>query len=63
VPPPPPPTIIDFPPLVADVIPPKNLPTISTSRPPVGETGPEVLAIMAGGAAAGYAWMRRRWRK
>ena len=29
-------------------------------RPPATETGPEILAIMAAGAAGGFAWMRRR---
>jgi cysteine-rich repeat protein len=29
-------------------------------NPPVGDTGPEVLVFMAAGAAAGYAWMRRK---
>ncbi len=36
-------------------------------RPPSGgdlsDSGPATVAVMAAGAAAGYAWVRRRWRK
>lgn len=33
---------------------------LARSRPPAGQTGPGALAVMAVGAAAGWAWMRRR---
>ena len=34
--------------------------TIATTNPPAGKTGPASIAIMAMGAAAGWAWVRRR---
>ncbi len=37
-----------------------SISTIATSRPPAGQTGPAALAAMAAGAAAGWAWIRRR---
>jgi cysteine-rich repeat protein len=33
---------------------------MATGHPPQGKTGPEAVAVMAAGAAAGYAWMKRR---
>ncbi len=33
---------------------------IARAHAPAGETGPGAIAVMAGGAAAGWAWMRRR---
>jgi cysteine-rich repeat protein len=36
---------------------------ISTSHAPAGNTGPGAVAAMAAGAAAGYAWLRRKKRK
>ena len=45
------------PPGIASVTP------IAVSRPPVGDTGPAVAAIMAAGAAVGFAWTRRKRRK
>ncbi len=33
---------------------------IAKSRAPAGQTGPGAIAVMAAGAAAGWAWMRRR---
>lgn len=36
-------------------------PIAGTSKPPAtADTGPAAIAVMAAGAAAGYAWMRRR---
>ncbi|MBI1812714.1 hypothetical protein HYR82_02950 [Candidatus Peregrinibacteria bacterium] len=37
--------------------------TIAISHPPAGRTGPASVAFMAAGAAAGYAWVRRRRRR
>lgn len=36
---------------------------IATSNPPAGQTGPAALAAMAAGAAAGWAWLRRKRAK
>ena len=33
---------------------------IATSHPPAGQTGPAAVAVMAAGAATGWAWMRRQ---
>ncbi len=46
---------------------PYNLPlaqvaTGATSHAPVGDTGPVAVSVMAAGAAAGFAWVRRRFR-
>jgi hypothetical protein len=35
----------------------------STPSGPVGQTGPAAVAIMAAGAAMGFAWMRRKRTK
>jgi cysteine-rich repeat protein len=35
---------------------------ISAAHPPAGQTGPAALAVLAAGAAAGYAWVRRRMK-
>lgn len=48
---------IDFPVLTGDLTP------IATSHPPAGQTGPAALAVMAAGAAAGWAWVRRKRNK
>jgi len=40
-----------------------NITPISTNHPPVGESGPAAIAIMAAGAAAGWAYVRRRRRE
>ncbi len=40
-----------------------SLTTIATSRPPAGDTGPAAVGVMAMGAAAGWAWIRRRKEK
>lgn len=37
-----------------------NLTQIVTTHAPGGQTGPAAIAVMAAGAAAGYAWMRRK---
>lgn len=37
-----------------------SLTHIATSNPPAGQTGPAALGVMAFGAAAGWAWMRRK---
>ena len=34
----------------------------SPNRAPLGDTGPATAAILAMGAAAGAAWVRRRWK-
>lgn len=39
------------------------LQSIATSRPPVGDTGPAAVAVIASGAAAGFAYMRRKRRR
>ncbi|MDO8648751.1 MAG: DUF4215 domain-containing protein [Candidatus Peregrinibacteria bacterium] len=36
---------------------------LSTTRGPVGDTGPAAIAVMTAGAAAGFAWMRRRRKR
>ena len=36
------------------------LPPLPPTRPPAGEAGPAALAVMAAGAASGFAWVRRR---
>lgn len=33
---------------------------VATSRAPAGQTGPAAVGVMAAGAAAGWAWVRRR---
>lgn len=37
--------------------------TVATSRAPAGKTGPAALVVMASGASAGWAWVRRRRAK
>ena len=39
-----------------------SLQPIALSRPPAGDTGPAAVAIIASGAGAGLAWVRRRKR-
>ena len=56
---------IDLPgaPFTADLTGQNRLPrvdTIARSRAPAGSTGPAAIAVMAAGAAAGWAWVRRR---
>ncbi len=36
-----------------------QLQPLTTSRAPVGDTGPVTVAVIAAGAAGGFAWMRR----
>jgi hypothetical protein len=36
---------------------------IALTQPPQGKTGPEVVVVMASGAAAGFAWIRRKRRR
>ncbi|MBI2636492.1 hypothetical protein HYW84_04180, partial [Candidatus Peregrinibacteria bacterium] len=36
---------------------------IAPEHAPVGQTGPGAIAVMAAGAAAGWAWIRRRRKK
>jgi cysteine-rich repeat protein len=49
----------------AQVIPSQPLPyvLIPLARAPVGDTGPAAVAVLASGAAAGYAWMRRKKKR
>jgi hypothetical protein len=35
---------------------------VATSHPPAGDTGPAAVAVIASGAGAGLAWVRRKRR-
>jgi hypothetical protein len=35
---------------------------LATSQPPAGDTGPAAVAVIASGAGAGLAWVRRKRR-
>lgn len=56
--------VIDLPLLPPGVIPGVNVNAdvtqIATSHAPAGQTGPGAIMALAAGAAAGYAWVRRR---